>query len=168
MRRLRTAFAPMNRKQTRPCRLALAGMVALILGAILLACGVVLFVSAHWDQIGPGRAVCAGDGHGGRLPPGRGLGAQGAIAGFRRRCMRWGRFRPARRLRWWGRSSIFRSTGRRRFCCGPWRRGRVGSAAGRGAADADAAAVSGMDSCRSFRTYAAGAHRRKRLYRAAS
>jgi uncharacterized membrane protein len=28
-------------------------IVALILGAILLACGVVLFVSAHWDQIGP-------------------------------------------------------------------------------------------------------------------
>jgi uncharacterized membrane protein len=30
------------------------GKVALILGAILLACGVVLFVSAHWDWIGPG------------------------------------------------------------------------------------------------------------------
>jgi len=30
------------------------GMTALILGAILLACGVVLFVSAHWDQLGPG------------------------------------------------------------------------------------------------------------------
>jgi uncharacterized membrane protein len=30
------------------------GVTALILGAILLACGVVLFVSAHWDQIGPG------------------------------------------------------------------------------------------------------------------
>ncbi len=30
------------------------GITALILGAILLACGVVLFVSAHWDQIGPG------------------------------------------------------------------------------------------------------------------
>jgi uncharacterized membrane protein len=30
------------------------GMVALILGAILLACGVVLFVSAHWDELGPG------------------------------------------------------------------------------------------------------------------
>jgi len=29
------------------------GLVALILGAILLACGVVLFVSAHWDQLGP-------------------------------------------------------------------------------------------------------------------
>jgi hypothetical protein len=29
-------------------------IVALILGAILLACGVALFVSAHWDQIGPG------------------------------------------------------------------------------------------------------------------
>jgi uncharacterized membrane protein len=29
-------------------------MVALILGAILLACGVALFVSAHWDQLSPG------------------------------------------------------------------------------------------------------------------
>jgi hypothetical protein len=29
-------------------------IVVLILGAILLACGVVLFVSAHWDEIGPG------------------------------------------------------------------------------------------------------------------
>ncbi len=29
-------------------------LVALILGAILLACGVALFVSAHWDKIGPG------------------------------------------------------------------------------------------------------------------
>jgi hypothetical protein len=30
------------------------GVTALILGAILLACGVVLFVSAHWNEIGPG------------------------------------------------------------------------------------------------------------------
>jgi hypothetical protein len=30
------------------------GITALILGAILLACGVVLFVSAHWDELGPG------------------------------------------------------------------------------------------------------------------
>lgn len=30
------------------------GLTALILGAILLACGVVLFVSAHWDEMGPG------------------------------------------------------------------------------------------------------------------
>ena len=29
------------------------GLTALILGAILLACGVALFVSAHWDQLGP-------------------------------------------------------------------------------------------------------------------
>jgi len=29
------------------------GITALILGAILLACGVVLFVSAHWDEMGP-------------------------------------------------------------------------------------------------------------------
>ena len=30
------------------------GIVALILGGILLACGVALFVSAHWDELGPG------------------------------------------------------------------------------------------------------------------
>jgi uncharacterized membrane protein len=38
------------------------GVTALILGAILLACGVVLFVSAHWDEMGPGARfalVCA-------------------------------------------------------------------------------------------------------------
>jgi uncharacterized membrane protein len=29
----------------------------LILGAILLACGVVLFVNAHWDQMGPGQRL---------------------------------------------------------------------------------------------------------------
>jgi len=41
-------------QQERPAGLRWQGMVALILGAILLACGVVLFVSAHWDEIGPG------------------------------------------------------------------------------------------------------------------
>ena len=35
-------------------RLGWQGRVALILGAILLASGVVLFVSAHWDQLSPG------------------------------------------------------------------------------------------------------------------
>ncbi len=30
------------------------GLIALIMGAILLACGVALFVSAHWDELGPG------------------------------------------------------------------------------------------------------------------
>jgi uncharacterized membrane protein len=38
------------------------GIAALIMGAILLACGVVLFVSAHWDEMGPGARfalVCA-------------------------------------------------------------------------------------------------------------
>jgi uncharacterized membrane protein len=39
---------------TRPAGLRWQGIVALILGAILLACGVVLFVSAHWDDLGPG------------------------------------------------------------------------------------------------------------------
>ena len=41
-------------EQTRPSGLRWQGMVALILGAILLACGVVLFVSSHWDELGPG------------------------------------------------------------------------------------------------------------------
>jgi uncharacterized membrane protein len=35
-------------------RLGWQGTVALVLGAILLACGVVLFVSAHWEEISPG------------------------------------------------------------------------------------------------------------------
>lgn len=34
-------------------RMGWQGTVALVLGAILLACGVVLFVSAHWDSLGP-------------------------------------------------------------------------------------------------------------------
>jgi uncharacterized membrane protein len=34
--------------------LAWQGIVALILGGILLATGVILFVSAHWDELGPG------------------------------------------------------------------------------------------------------------------
>ena len=34
--------------------LAWQGVVALILGGILLATGVILFVSAHWDQLSPG------------------------------------------------------------------------------------------------------------------
>jgi uncharacterized membrane protein len=38
----------------RPAGLRWLGIVALVLGAILLACGVVLFVSAHWDDMGPG------------------------------------------------------------------------------------------------------------------
>ena len=41
-------------EQMRPAGLRWQGIVAPILGAILLACGVVLFVSAHWDQLSPG------------------------------------------------------------------------------------------------------------------
>jgi uncharacterized membrane protein len=36
-----------------PSGLNWQGVTALILGAILLACGVVLFVSAHWAELGP-------------------------------------------------------------------------------------------------------------------
>jgi uncharacterized membrane protein len=39
--------------QKKPAGLRWQVLVVLILGAILLACGVALFVSAHWDQLGP-------------------------------------------------------------------------------------------------------------------
>jgi uncharacterized membrane protein len=44
-------------ERQKPAGLRWQGLVALILGAILLACGVALFVSAHWDEIGPGARV---------------------------------------------------------------------------------------------------------------
>ena len=37
-----------------PASLKWLVVTGLTLGAILLACGIVLFVSAHWDQLGPG------------------------------------------------------------------------------------------------------------------
>jgi uncharacterized membrane protein len=40
-------------EQKKPVGLRWQGLVALILGAILLACGVALFVNAHWDEISP-------------------------------------------------------------------------------------------------------------------
>ena len=40
--------------QQRPAGLRWQVLVALILGAILLACGVVLFVNAHWEDLSPG------------------------------------------------------------------------------------------------------------------
>lgn len=40
--------------QQRPAGLRWQVLVALILGAILLACGVALFVSAHWEDLSPG------------------------------------------------------------------------------------------------------------------
>ncbi len=40
--------------QSSPAGLKWLVVTGLTLGAILLACGVVLFVSAHWDQLGPG------------------------------------------------------------------------------------------------------------------
>lgn len=42
------------KSEARESGLAWQGRVALILGGILLASGIVLFVSAHWDQLGPG------------------------------------------------------------------------------------------------------------------
>jgi hypothetical protein len=40
-------------EQKKPAGLRWQVIVVLILGAILLACGVALFVNAHWDKIGP-------------------------------------------------------------------------------------------------------------------
>jgi uncharacterized membrane protein len=42
------------KSDTHAAGIAWQGRVALILGGILLASGVALFVSAHWDQLGPG------------------------------------------------------------------------------------------------------------------
>ena len=46
--------APDARKEAQAEGMAWQGRVALILGGILLASGVILFVSAHWDQLGEG------------------------------------------------------------------------------------------------------------------
>jgi uncharacterized membrane protein len=40
-------------KESRTQGIAWQGRVALILGGILLASGIILFVSAHWDRLGP-------------------------------------------------------------------------------------------------------------------
>jgi uncharacterized membrane protein len=46
-------LAPKSENQAA-AGIAWQGKVALILGGILLASGIILFVSAHWDQLGPG------------------------------------------------------------------------------------------------------------------
>lgn len=46
---------PADAPSASPAGLKWLVATGLILGAILLACGVVLFVSAHWDQLGPGQ-----------------------------------------------------------------------------------------------------------------
>ena len=46
--------SPASIPPARESGLAWQGRVALILGGILLASGVILFVSSHWDQLGPG------------------------------------------------------------------------------------------------------------------
>jgi uncharacterized membrane protein len=45
---------PEQKIGARESGLAWQGRVALILGGILLASGIILFVSSHWDQLGPG------------------------------------------------------------------------------------------------------------------
>ena len=50
--RIRAFEAAQERAGT--ARIQWQGAIALVLGAILLACGAVLFVSAHWDRFSPG------------------------------------------------------------------------------------------------------------------
>src|SRR6516164_9678200 len=45
--------ATLPKLDTRESGIAWQGRVALILGGILLGSGVILFVSSHWDQLGP-------------------------------------------------------------------------------------------------------------------
>jgi uncharacterized membrane protein len=49
-----TAVEASAKVENAAARISWQGVTALILGAILLACGVVLFVSAHWDEMGRG------------------------------------------------------------------------------------------------------------------
>ena len=72
-------------EQQKPSGLRWQGLVALILGAILLACGVALFVSAHWDKIGPGARFAVVLAMVSLFHLG-GAGRASASAGFRRPC----------------------------------------------------------------------------------
>ena len=49
----RPSGLPGPKRQVDVARMGWQGRVALILGGVLLASGVVLFVSAHWDQLSP-------------------------------------------------------------------------------------------------------------------
>lgn len=49
-----SARIPEPKAEAQVAGMAWQGRVALILGGILLASGIILFVSAHWDQLGPG------------------------------------------------------------------------------------------------------------------
>jgi uncharacterized membrane protein len=49
-----SATARVDTRIATQSAMAWQGVTALVLGAILLACGVVLFVSAHWDEMGRG------------------------------------------------------------------------------------------------------------------
>jgi hypothetical protein len=71
----------MSKADRNPLGLRWQVIVALILGAILLACGVALFVSAHWDRSAPARASPSSrDGQ--RLPPRRRPGRASASRPF--------------------------------------------------------------------------------------
>ncbi len=54
LRKANPASLPVSESKTEPTGIAWQGRVALILGGILLASGVALFISAHWDQLGIG------------------------------------------------------------------------------------------------------------------
>lgn len=51
---LATRIRDYEASQSKPAGLQWQAIVALILGAMLLAAGVILFVNAHWDELGPG------------------------------------------------------------------------------------------------------------------
>ena len=50
----KTARTADPKSETQVTGIAWQGRVSLILGGILLASGIILFVSAHWEQLGPG------------------------------------------------------------------------------------------------------------------
>jgi len=103
---------------------ALAGNRRADSWAILLACGWCSssrLTGPDW----PRRAACCGAGDGERLSPGRRL-ARERFHGLSTALHAVGTISTARPSRWSGRSSTFRSIGRRRCSCGHWPRWPVG------------------------------------------
>ena len=112
-------------EQTPSAGLRWQGVVALILGALLLATGVILFVSAHWDQIGPGARFALVLGMVAAVHLAGGMVREG-IQGCPAPCMPWEPSLPAPPSRLSGRSSTSKNTGPPPCCCGRLRRSQGG------------------------------------------
>ena len=114
-----------ERDEEKPGGLKWQGLIALILGAILLACGVALFVSAHWDELGPGARYAIVIAMVAVFHLGGGL-AREHFKALSTTLHAVGTLATGAAIALVGRSSTSRSIGRERCCCGRWLRLRDG------------------------------------------